>query len=159
MHSIKMRINKRRGVSPIVATTVLIGFTIAVTSIVLLFGGDILEDVQHKQGINLERTLQCDAMHFKVMGMSGGKIQVSNDGNEDIHAFLVRYMGSDAESIDSHHRVSIAQGGIGEIILSGGPGIGTLKKTKLYAKSAAGPKGNIIWGTCGDTETTVVIAQ
>lgn len=158
MHPIKMRLKKRKGVSPIVATTVLIGFTIAVTSIVLLFGGNILEDVQKKQGINLERTLQCDAMHFKVTGMSGGRIQVTNDGNEDIHAFLVRYMGSDAESIDSHHRVSIPQGGIGEIILSGGPGIGVLEKTKIYAKSAAGPKGNIIWGTCGDTETTVTIA-
>lgn len=153
-----MRSNKRKGVSPIIATTVLIGFTIAVTSIVLLFGGDILEDVQKKQGINLEKTLQCDSMSFKVMGMSNGKIQISNDGNEDIHAFLIRYIGKDAESIDSHHRVSIPQGGIGEIILSGGPGIGELEKTKIYAKSAAGPKGNVIWGTCGETETTVTIA-
>ena len=153
-----MRSKKRKGVSPIIATTVLIGFTIAVTSIVLLFGGDILEDVQKKQGINLEKTLQCDSMSFKVMGLSGGRIQVSNDGTEDIHAFLIRYIGSDAESIDSHHRVSVPQGGIAEIILSSGPGIGTLEKTKIYAKSAAGPKGNIIWGTCGETETTVTIA-
>lgn len=151
-----MKTKNKRGVSPLIATTILIGFTVAVTSVVLLFGGDIIEDVKEKQSINLETTLQCDAMGFKVEGMSGGRIQISNTGQEDIYAFLIRYIGSDAESIDSHHRASVPQGGIGEIIVSSGPGIGVLEKVKIYAKSAAGPKGNVIWGTCGQTETTVV---
>ena len=151
-----MKTKNKKGVSPIVATTILVGFAVVVTSIVMLFGGELIEDIQQKQGINLEKSLECDSISFKVTNLlQGTRIQVSNNGKQDINAFLVRYIGSEAESIDSHHKVSIKQGGVGEIIAVGSPGIGDLEKVKLYAKSAAGPKGNVIWGTCGNTEATV----
>ncbi len=151
-----MKTKNKRGVSPLVTTVILVGFAVVVTSIVMLFGGELIEDIQQKQGINLEKSLECDAISFKVTNLlQGNRIQVSNNGNQDINAFLVRYIGSEAESIDSHHKVSIKEGGVGEIIAVGSPGIGNLEKVKLYAKSVAGPKGNVIWGTCGNTETTV----
>lgn len=153
-----MKIKNKRGISPLIATAILVGFAVVVTSIVMLFGGNLIEDIQQKQGITMEKSLQCDAMSFKVTNvLQGNRIQVTNDGNQDINAFLVRYIGTEAESIDSHHKVSIPRGGIGEVIAAGSPGIGTLKKVKIYAKSAAGSKGNLIWGTCGNTETTVVM--
>jgi FlaG/FlaF family flagellin (archaellin) len=150
-----MRSDNKKGVSPVIATTILIGFAVVVTSIVMLFGGDLLEDIQKKQGITMEQTLQCDSMHFKVTNiLQGNRLQITNDGKADINAFLIRYIG-DAESIEPHHKVHIPQGGVGEIIISGAPGIGEIKSAKIFAKSAAGPKGKAIWGTCGQTETTV----
>jgi hypothetical protein len=141
-----MRSDNKKGVSPVIATTILIGFAVVVTSIVMLFGGDLLEDIQKKQGITMEQTLQCDSMHFKVTNiLQGNRLQITNDGKVDINAFL----------IEPHHKVHIPQGGVGEIIISGAPGIGEIKSAKIFAKSAAGPKGKAIWGTCGQTETTV----
>jgi len=151
-----MRSNNKKGVSPVIATTILIGFAVVVTSIVMLFGGDLIEDIQQKQGVTIEQTLQCDSMHFKVNDiLQGNRLQISNDGKEDIDAFLIRYIGEDGESIEPHHKVHIPQGGIGEIIISGAPGVGEIKSAKIFAKSAAGPKGKAIWGTCSQTETTV----
>ena len=148
----------KRGVSPIVATVILVGFAVVITSIVMLFGGDLIEDLKEKSGTDIQNTLQCDSMSFKVTDLvQGNRIKLTNTGQQDINAFLIRYIGSDAESIDTHHKVTIKQGGIGEIIAAGSPGIGDLEKVKIFAKSAAGPKGNVIWGTCGNTETTVTI--
>ncbi len=149
---------KKRGVSPLIATVILVGFAVVITSIAILFGGNLIEDLKEKQGITIEKTLECDSMSFKVTDLvQGNRIKVTNTGQQDINAFLIRYIGSDAESVDSHHKVTIKQGGIGEIIAAGSPGIGDLEKVKIFAKSAAGPKGNVIWGTCGNTETTVNI--
>ncbi|MDP3917198.1 MAG: hypothetical protein Q8Q42_02825 [Nanoarchaeota archaeon] len=145
----------KRGVSPVLATTILIGFAVVVTSVVMLFGGDLIENVKEKQGANIERTLECDLLSFKVTGVDGNKIIVSNDGQEDIYAFFIRYQGSEAEAVDSHHKQTIVQGGTGTIIAANSPGIGDLEKVKIFAKSVAGSKGNAIWGTCGQTETTV----
>ena len=146
---------KKRGVSPVLATTILVGFAVVVTSIVMLFGGDLVEDLKEKQGANIERTLQCDSISFKVTGVDGNKITINNDGQEDIFAFLIRYQGTEAEAVDSHHKQTIPQGGTGTIVASGSPGIGDLEKVKIFAKSVAGSKGNVIWGTCSQTETTV----
>jgi len=146
----------KKGVSPLIATTILIGFAVVVTSIVMIFGGNLVEDIQQKQGANIESSIQCDAMSFKVTEiLQGNRIQISNDGGVDINAFLIRYIGSESESIDSHHKASIKQGGIGEIIAAGSPGIGALEKVKIYAKSSVGSKSNVVWATCGNTETTV----
>ena len=147
---------KKKGVSPVVATTTLIGLTVAITAIVLLFGGEISEELQQKQGINIEKQLQCDAISFKATDISqGNRIQVSNDGEEDIYAFLLRLKGEDGEGIDAHHKVYVPQGGIGEIIAAGSAGLGCLDSVKIFANSVAGPNGNVIWGTCPQTETTV----
>ena len=147
---------KKKGVSPVVATTLLVGLTVAITAIVFLFGGEISEELQQKQGINIEKQLQCDSISFRATDISqGNRIQISNDGTEDIYAFLLRLNGQDGEGIDAHHKVYVPQGGVGEIIAAGSAGIGCLESVKIFAKSVAGPKGNVIWGTCSQTETTV----
>jgi len=149
---------RKKGVSPLIATTLLVGFAVAVTTVVMMFGGDLLEDLQMKQGKNLEKTLQCEAMSFKVDNVVGNTIHITNNGQEDIHAFFIRYQGSTADSFESHYRIDVPVGGVGQIIAAPGGGVGTLEKAKVFAKSVAGPKGNVIWGTCGSTETTVTMA-
>ncbi len=57
---------KKKGVSPVVATTTLIGLTVAITAIVLLFGGEISEELQQKQGINIEKQTQIEFHRVEI---------------------------------------------------------------------------------------------
>ena len=145
----------KRGVSPLIATSILIGFAVVITTIVILFGGELIEEIQQKQGKTLTKTIQCDNMHFKVTDIINDDIWLLNDETEDIHAFMLRYKGDNAEYINSHLKTTIPAGGSGKITAATPPGIGELKTLTIFAKSVAGPEGSIIWGTCGSTETSV----
>jgi hypothetical protein len=152
-------INEKKGVSPLVSTTVLVVFAVSITAIVMMFGSEYFEDIQRKQGSSADLALKCNDMHFSVdeNQLSAYSAKIINDGNADIHAFMIRYHAEDGDSIENHQRTNVIQGGVGEIIFAPAPGIGSLESLEIFAKSNTGPKGKSFWSTCGNTETKIVL--
>lgn len=151
-----MRINTKKGVSPLIATTVLVGFAVAITTVIFFFGTDILEDIKQKQGATADISMKCTGMHFKVTEAEGQTIALDNDGQEEIKAFMLRIMGAGGViAVDNHHKISIQPGSRGKILVNPPPGFPQVEKVKIFAKSYSGPSGKTIWGVCSDTETTV----
>jgi hypothetical protein len=154
-----MQINTKKGVSPLIATTILVGFAVVITTGIFFFGTDILEDIKEKQGATAEISFKCTGMHFKVANVQpGDQIVVDNDGQEEIKAFMLRlFDGNNNIAVDNHHKISILPGSRGTIQVVPPPGFGEVSKVKVFAKSYSGPTGKTIWGVCSDTETTVTI--
>jgi len=151
-----MRINTKKGVSPLVATTVLVGFAVAITTVIFFFGTDVLEDIKQKQGATADIGMKCTGMHFKVTEAQGQTIALDNDGQQEIKAFMLRIIDEDgAIAVDNHHKISVQPGGRGKILVNPPPGFNRIDKVKIFAKSYSGPSGKTIWGVCSDTETTV----
>tara|TARA_Y100000310_G_scaffold337122_1_gene423361 strand:- start:3305 stop:3775 length:471 start_codon:yes stop_codon:yes gene_type:complete len=152
--------HEKKGVSPLIATAILIGFAVVITSIVMMFGTDLIKDIQQKQGAKADLSLGCTRTSFEVLNVQGTSITVRNIGNEDIHAFFIRGRGSDGtEAIIPHYKVvAIKNGGTVNIdaVFPGG-GINNLKDVKIFAKNNAGPKGKAIWMVCPETELTAIL--
>jgi hypothetical protein len=153
-----MKINTKKGVSPLIATTILVGFAVVITTSIFFFGTDILEDIKEKQGATAQISFKCTGMHFKVADVQNTQIVVDNDGQEEIKAFMLRLFDNDNNiAVDNHHKISLTPGSRGTIQVIPPPGFGELSKVKVFAKSYSGPTGKTIWGVCSDTEATVTI--
>lgn len=74
---------KKRGLSPVVATVLLIGIVIAIALIVFFwFKGITQEAITKFDGTNVK--LVCDQVSFEA-AYSGGQIQIKNTGNVPIY--------------------------------------------------------------------------
>ncbi len=84
---------ERRGVTPIIATVLLIGIVIALGSIVFFwFSGFTQEAVTKFSGENVQ--LVCKDVKFEASYSSGGDLAVSNTGNVPIYSFNVQILGA-----------------------------------------------------------------
>jgi len=80
----------KKGVSPLIATVLLIGFTIAVVALIVLWGRGYVSEKAEKQGALAEARLKCQSLDFSVMDLKGGEITLKNKGTVDIDSFVLR---------------------------------------------------------------------
>jgi len=57
-HKNKM-LNNKRGITPLIATILLVGFVVVIITIVLIWGTDFVKDIQEKQGGIATTGLEC----------------------------------------------------------------------------------------------------
>lgn len=84
----------KKGVSPLIATVLLIGFTVAIVSLVVMWGKGYTEEKAEKQGALSEAQLSCENIDFTVTAASwnGGRLilQIKNRAATSIDAFVFR---------------------------------------------------------------------
>lgn len=88
--------NKKKGLSPVVATVLLIGIVIAIGLIVFLwFKGINQEAITKFDGQNVK--LVCDKVSFEA-AYSHGNIQIQNTGNVPVYQFKAKIEGAGSYS-------------------------------------------------------------
>lgn len=113
---------KKRGISPLIATVLLVGIAVAAAAMVFLWSQHFTKDIQEKQGAIAEQRLSCATdVTIDVLGVESGFITVENKGRGKIDAFLLRLTNQDGSATNQELQVSIEQGGVKKLPFSGNP--------------------------------------
>jgi len=94
----------KRGITPLIATVLLIGFTIALAAIIITWGGQFVRKTQERVGIESELQLSCSQLNFDIDSVScvriGGigvpittkldTVRVSSNTAQAISGFILR---------------------------------------------------------------------
>jgi len=85
---------KKKGISPLIATVLLIGFTVAIVALLIVWGTNFLQETAEKEGAQAEGELNCQFIDFTVtdVDINGGELEVtiSNFNEDPIDAFVFR---------------------------------------------------------------------
>ena len=112
----KKKYEGKKAISPLIATVLIIGFTIALAAIIMTWGTSFTRDIQQTTGEGASTQITCakDVM-FKITNIcetaTDGtyKITMQNDGSKAINSFNVRYF----EAADDVAQQSVTFGGNG----------------------------------------------
>ena len=98
----------KRGITPLIATVLLIGFTIALAAIIITWGSQFVRQPQERVGTQSELQLACSQISFDIDSIrclystqtpSGNPtsilqtVQVSSNTAQDISSFILRSYG------------------------------------------------------------------
>ena len=126
---------EKKGVSPVVATVLLIAIVVVIAIIVFLWlRKGLIPETILKSGKNIQ--LNCDEVDFTA-SLGGGYIEITNDGNVPIQDFNVKLIGEGSSS----------QKTIQEIITAGTFPTGGLQQSKSFSQPY---DGSIIISGSGD---------
>lgn len=90
----------KKGISPLIATVLLIGFVVAIAAIVMLWGKGFIEERTAKEGALSKAKLDCTNINIKFIKIDGGYVIIENRGNVEVNAFKVRYYGGPDKLIE-----------------------------------------------------------
>jgi flagellin-like protein len=82
---------KKKGISPVIATTLLIAIVVVIALIIFLWFRNVIGDYGEKFGKNIE--LVCEEVLLDT-SYAGGTLYVSNDGNVPVFKLNIRVEGS-----------------------------------------------------------------
>ncbi|MBT4576974.1 hypothetical protein HOM13_02390 [Candidatus Woesearchaeota archaeon] len=99
-----MRRNKK-GISPLIATVLLIGFAVALAAVVMTWGLDFIKSTADATESQTQNTLICASdLSFAISDVnpSEGSVTVDNRGQVDIKSVIFRIYGSSGvDTLDS----------------------------------------------------------
>ena len=94
----------RRGVSPLVATVLLVALVIIIAILIWLWYGKFIEDIQNKQQLDLEMACVQD-VEFVLSDLQCDNGDISfyaeNTGGVDLRGFRISYSGSASGAEDA----------------------------------------------------------
>ena len=135
----------KRGVSPVIATVLLIAMVVVIAIIVFLwFKGISQEAITKFDGENIE--LACEEVYFAAE-YTGGKLYITNDGNVPIYNIKIKTEGDGSHSmIDINDEFSaddwptngLLQGGVSSGSISFDPGATITLIPELVGKTDEG---------------------
>ena len=79
----------KKGISPYIATILLIGFVVAIILIITLWGRNLVEERAEKEGATSQAQLQCGSVDIQVEKVSNG-VLARNTGTLKFEGFTVR---------------------------------------------------------------------
>ncbi|MBL7100474.1 MAG: hypothetical protein ISS23_00805 [Nanoarchaeota archaeon] len=122
----KRGINQKRGISPLIATVLILGFTIALAAIIMNWAGVFTKKMTEgtEETANVQIICATEVifdLESVCVDTNDYKLLVSNDGARDIDSFIIRYYaGADTVEQQTHTFTGgLAQFAI-ESALSGG---------------------------------------
>lgn len=92
---------KKQGISPLIATVLLVGFTIAVVAVVMIWGKNYFEETSEKQGVVSKQKFDCSMIEITIRSAISGQgsqdvfISTENLKNIEIDGFIARVEGED----------------------------------------------------------------
>ena len=98
----------KKGVSPLVATVLLVALVIIIAILIWLWSGKFIEDIQNKQQIDLELACAQDVQfvlsNVQCVSLNDGTISfyAENTGSIDLRGFKIAYSGAEdgAEDVE-----------------------------------------------------------
>ncbi len=110
----KKRVNKKRmkkGVSPLIATILLVGFTVSIVTLTILWSSGYVEERAQKEEKLAESKLGCEEVKFTVNDayQSGDELYltIENKASMELDAFIIRIYGDtgEVEAVDLRQRL------------------------------------------------------
>ena len=93
----------KRGISPLIASVLLVGFIIMIGSIVIFWGRGFIKERAQKEGELAEKQLKCENIEIEIRSTNKieRNIEIENKGNTAIDGFILRVTsgGSGSEKI------------------------------------------------------------
>ncbi len=94
----------KRGISELIATVLIIGFTVALVAIIIIWGTRFVSEAQSDVDRSTTVGLACSKLNYDVLDLScnGNRvnlIKVENKGDQDINGFYVRSSDSSGSSV------------------------------------------------------------
>lgn len=130
----------KKGISPLIATVLLIGFTVALVALVILWGRGFVTEKAQKEGILAETRLRCQSLSFDVtyLAQAGESIiaRVKNTGAQNIEGFIFRMKGE--EEVQPVETTDIIRKADSREIRSEAVGIGTVSSVEIIPRLRAG---------------------
>ncbi|MFH1592818.1 MAG: archaellin/type IV pilin N-terminal domain-containing protein [Candidatus Woesearchaeota archaeon] len=94
----------KKGISPLIATVLIIGFTVALAALIITWGGQFIRQTQSQVGQETDLQVLCSQVKFDITGVSCtgtlpeglgdiDTISVVSQGNQQIEDFTVRVTG------------------------------------------------------------------
>ncbi len=90
-----MAINKK-GISPLIATVLIIGFTVALAAVIMVWGQGFIKGMQEKTQSTSDAQLACaqdvvvTVSDACIDGVAGIKVTIKNDGNKNVDSLTLR---------------------------------------------------------------------
>ena len=102
----KKIMKSKEGISPMIATVLLIGFIIAIIVLIFLWGKNYIEELAEKRGLLAEKQQQCTSVQLEVVKACwrGGEVQelvIRNRGSAPIHKFIFSANGREGDTAES----------------------------------------------------------
>ena len=86
----------KKGASQIIATVLLIGITITLASIILVWGNMFF--------VALAPPVNCERVNFEA-GIFGNNLDIMNNGNENLHGFVIKQI--DEGSVEIIEKINL----------------------------------------------------
>jgi len=101
------RIHKKKGISPLIATVLLIGFVVALVMLVMLWGKNYIEELAAKRGALAQKQNECQSVEI---GVKSAQLQgtvatlvIENQKDIAIDKFVFRGMiGDDSQVVENY---------------------------------------------------------
>ncbi len=94
----------KKGISPLIATVLVIGFTIILAALVFQWGGNLFKEVQEDTAAASEAKIQCTAglASLEVEAydvLSDIEVSIDNKNDELLAGYIMRAYGADATGV------------------------------------------------------------
>lgn len=88
----------KRGISPLIATVLIIGFTIVLAAVIFVWGNDFIKGSLQKVDASEEKLSTCAATTIKLTNINQTapnklKFTLENTGDSDIESIIIRIIG------------------------------------------------------------------
>ncbi|MEK6839691.1 MAG: archaellin/type IV pilin N-terminal domain-containing protein [Nanoarchaeota archaeon] len=127
----------KKGISPLVATVVLVGIVVAVIVVITLWGKGVQEDLQQKQGGIALAEITCTSVSIDVSDVSSSSVTVSNNGEHELSGVVIVVKGGD-DMQSQLFMQEIAPGDARSFPFTGIPGVGVVEEVTVIPSVGLG---------------------
>jgi len=90
----------KKGISPLIATVLLIGFAVALAAVVMTWGGGFIKKTTEETGTTAEKTMMCARLNLRIESVNcEGKITLSNNNDIKVEKVVFRFFDKDGSFI------------------------------------------------------------
>ena len=92
----------KKGISPLIATVLVIGFTVALAAVIITWGQGFIKDTTENVDIQTQAQLKCTNVDFGIISATEvGGIKVESKSDQAISGFRVLTMNANGLTISS----------------------------------------------------------
>ena len=86
-----MFIKNKRGISPLIATVLLVSFVVILAIVILLWGKEYVTELMEKRGEVAAIKLKCENIEIEVLGIQDGSLSIRNTGPDVLAGLVLKY--------------------------------------------------------------------
>lgn len=92
----------KKAISPLIATVLLIGFTVALAAVIMTWGQGFTKKITGETETTTEQALTCTKLNFEISSAdcTGNTITITNNGNTEIKSLKLRIYKSTAVDVE-----------------------------------------------------------
>lgn len=111
----------KKGISPLIATVLIIGFTVSLAAVIMTWGSSFVKNLQEETKLSADRSMACTQATFEIKaaftyGTTLAAV-VEGTGRQDIKSFIIRVSGKKGKGTVQSSQ-GISRNGIGKVAIN-----------------------------------------